>query len=68
MSSIHDSFDMPGDLDNLELIKDLSMAKVVKLHNNVELSRKYYDKKRGVDSRGNEVVTDNGDFSLKIKL
>ena len=67
MSSIHDSFDMPGDLDNLELIKDLSMAKVVKLHNNVELSRKYYDKKRGVDSRGNEVVTDNGDFSLKIK-
>ena len=59
---------MPGDLDNLELIKDLSMAKVVKLHNNVELSRKYYDKKRGLDSRGNEVVTDNGDFSLKIKL
>jgi len=59
---------MPRDFDGLEKMKDLSMGKVVKLHNVAGLSRTFREKTIGVDGQGNEVVSNTTSFPLKIDL
>ena len=68
LSSGHDPFDIPEDLDGLEKMKELSMGRVVKLHHKVKLMRQHHEKKRGVDSHGNEVVRESTSLPLNICL